>query len=115
MHASLLPKLRGGAPIHKAIINNYPRTGVTIMYMVEKMDAGDIITQIDTPIFKTDNVGILHDRLSEMGTKLLLETIPNIISGNINYVLALYLLNFLIVSVDLIVYFINRKNEKKSV
>ena len=84
VHASLLPKLRGGAPIHKAIINNYPRTGVTIMYMVEKMDAGDIISQIDTPILPDDNVGILHDRLSEMGTKLLLETIPNIVSGNIS-------------------------------
>lgn len=84
VHASLLPKLRGGAPIHKAIINNYPRTGVTIMYMVEKMDAGDIISQVDTPILNTDNVGVLHDRLSEMGTKLLLDTIPNIVSGNIN-------------------------------
>lgn len=84
VHASLLPKLRGGAPIHKAIINNYPRTGVTIMYMVEKMDAGDIISQIDTPIYPSDNVGTLHDRLSEMGTKLLLDTIPNIISGVIN-------------------------------
>lgn len=84
VHASLLPKLRGGAPIHKAIINNYPRTGVTIMYMVEKMDAGDIISQADTPIYPEDNVGSLHDRLSEIGTKLLLETIPNIISGNIS-------------------------------
>ena len=84
VHASLLPKLRGGAPIHKSIINNYPRTGVTIMYMVEKMDAGDIISQIDTPILPDDNVGTLHDRLSEMGTKLLLDTIPNIISDNIN-------------------------------
>lgn len=84
VHASLLPKLRGGAPIHKAIINNYSRTGVTIMYMVEKMDAGDIISQVDTPIYPNDNVGILHDRLSEMGTKLLLDTIPNIVSGNIN-------------------------------
>lgn len=84
VHASLLPKLRGGAPIHKAIINNYSRTGVTIMYMVEKMDAGDIISQIETPIFPEDNVGILHDRLSAMGSRLLLETIPNIISGNIN-------------------------------
>ena len=83
VHASLLPKLRGGAPIHKAIINNYPRTGVTIMYMVEKMDAGDIISQVDTPILPTDNVGTLHDRLSEMGTKLLLETIPKIVSGEI--------------------------------
>ncbi len=84
VHASLLPKLRGGAPIHKAIINNYPRTGVTIMYMVEKMDAGDIISQVDTPILPTDNVGTLHDRLSEMGTKLLLETIPKIVSGDIH-------------------------------
>ena len=84
VHASLLPKLRGGAPIHKAIINNYPRTGVTIMYMVEKMDAGDIISQVDTPIYPEDNVGTLHDRLSKMGTKLLLETIPNIISGTIS-------------------------------
>ena len=84
VHASLLPKLRGGAPIHKAIINNYSRTGVTIMYMVEKMDAGDIISQVETPILPEDNVGLLHDRLSQMGTKLLLETIPNIVSGNIS-------------------------------
>lgn len=84
VHASLLPKLRGGAPIHKAIINNYPRTGVTIMYMVEKMDAGDIISQVETIIEKEDTVGTLHDRLSMLGTKLLLNTIPDIISGNIN-------------------------------
>ena len=84
VHASLLPKLRGGAPIHKAIIENYPRTGVTIMYMVEKMDAGDIISQVDTPIYPNDNLESLHDRLSLMGTKLLLETIPKIVSGDIN-------------------------------
>ena len=84
VHASLLPKLRGGSPIHTAIINNYPRTGVTIMYMVEKMDAGDIISQIDTPIYPDDNLETLHDRLSVMGTKLLLETIPKIVSGDID-------------------------------
>ncbi|HIT21753.1 MAG TPA: methionyl-tRNA formyltransferase [Candidatus Scybalousia intestinigallinarum] len=83
VHASLLPKLRGGAPIHRAIINNETRTGVTIMYMVEKMDAGDILAQIDTPIYKEDNVGILHDRLSKMGAKLLIETIPDLIAGKI--------------------------------
>lgn len=83
VHASLLPKLRGGAPIHKAIINNYARTGITIMYMVEKMDAGDIISQSETPIKPDDNLESLHDRLSLMGRDLLLETIPNIISGNI--------------------------------
>lgn len=84
VHASLLPKLRGGAPIHKAIINNYEKTGVTIMYMVEKMDAGDIITQVETKISSDDNVGSLHDRLSIIGTELLLETIPKIVSNNIN-------------------------------
>ena len=84
VHASLLPKLRGGSPIHTAIIKNYPRTGVTIMYMVEKMDAGDIISQADTPIYPTDNLESLHDRLSIMGTKLLLETIPKIINNDIN-------------------------------
>lgn len=84
VHASLLPKLRGGAPIHKAIIYNYEKTGVTIMYMVEKMDAGDIISQVETKIMPDDTVGTLHDRLSKMGAKLLLETIPNIVSGNIS-------------------------------
>ena len=84
VHASLLPKLRGGAPIHKAIINNYPRTGVTIMYMVEKMDAGDIISQVETEILPSDNLESLHDRLSEMGAKLLIDTIPRIIDGSIN-------------------------------
>lgn len=83
VHASLLPKLRGGAPIHKAIINNYLRTGITIMYMVEKMDAGDIIAQRETIIEKEDNVGTLHDRLSLMGKELLLETIPDLIKGKI--------------------------------
>ncbi len=84
VHASLLPKLRGGAPIHKALIDNYARTGITIMYMVEKMDAGDIISQSETVITLEDNLKSLHDRLSIMGKELLLETIPNIINGNIN-------------------------------
>ena len=84
VHASLLPKLRGGAPIHKAIINGEKKTGITIMYMVEKMDAGDIISQVETEITKEDNLESLHDRLSIMGAKLLIDTIPNIISGNIN-------------------------------
>ena len=84
VHASLLPKLRGGAPIHKAIINGDKKTGITIMYMVEKMDAGDIISQVETEITDSDNLESVHDRLSIMGAKLLIDTIPNIISGNIN-------------------------------
>lgn len=59
IHASLLPKLRGGAPIHKAIINGYEKTGVTIMYMDEKMDSGDIIYQEEIKIEDDDNAGTL--------------------------------------------------------
>ncbi len=81
VHASLLPKLRGGAPIHKAIIDGYDKTGITIMYMDVKMDNGDIISQKETPILDSDNLESLHDRLSLMGRDLLLETLPSIIEG----------------------------------
>ena len=78
VHASLLPKLRGGAPIHKAIINGYEETGITIMYMNDKMDEGDIISQKSVKIEDNDNVGTLHDKLSILGKDLLLETLPSI-------------------------------------
>jgi methionyl-tRNA formyltransferase len=81
VHASLLPKLRGGAPIHKAIIEGYTTTGITIMYMGQKMDNGDIISQKSIEIENMDNVGTLHDKLSVLGADLLMETIPDIISG----------------------------------
>lgn len=84
VHASLLPKLRGGAPIHRAIMNGHSKTGITIMKMVSKMDAGDIISQAETIISAEDNVGLLHERLSIMGRDLLIDTLPNIITGNIN-------------------------------
>ena len=81
VHASLLPKLRGGAPIHKAIIDGYSKTGITIMYMDKKMDNGDIISTSETEILDSDNLESLHDRLSIMGRDLLLETMPSIING----------------------------------
>lgn len=84
VHASLLPKLRGGAPIHKAIIDGYTTTGITIMYMGLKMDNGDIISQESIEIEKTDNVGTLHDKLSLLGTELLMKTLPSIINGQAN-------------------------------
>ena len=82
VHASLLPKLRGGAPIHKAIIDGYDKTGITIMYMDVKMDNGDIIAQEETPITDSDNLESLHDRLSIMGKELLLKTLPSILDGS---------------------------------
>lgn len=81
VHASLLPKLRGGAPIHWSIINGHDKTGITIMYMDVKMDSGDIISSCETLIKDADNLESLHDRLSIMGRDLLLETMPSIIEG----------------------------------
>jgi methionyl-tRNA formyltransferase len=83
VHASLLPKYRGGAPIHKSIIDGNDKTGITIMYMVEKLDAGDILTQVEVPINEKDHVGSLHDKLSAAGAKLLSETIPLLINEKI--------------------------------
>ncbi|EZP77988.1 methionyl-tRNA formyltransferase [Parageobacillus genomosp. 1] len=83
VHASLLPELRGGAPIHYAILQGKTKTGVTIMYMVEKLDAGDILTQVEVPITETDTVGTLHDKLSVAGAKLLSETIPQLLAGKL--------------------------------
>ena len=79
VHASLLPLYRGGAPVHQCIIDGQEKTGVTIMYMVKKMDAGHIISQKETAILDDDTVGILYDRLSEVGALLLKETLPSII------------------------------------
>lgn len=81
VHASLLPYLRGGAPLHHAIIDGYKETGVTIMYMDEAMDTGDIISSVTYPLKDTDTVGTVHDNLMEMGANLLMETLPSIISG----------------------------------
>ncbi len=81
VHASLLPKLRGGAPIHRAIMNGFTKTGITIMYMAKGMDDGDIIKQREIEILKTDTASTLHDKLSKLGSELLIETLPSIIEG----------------------------------
>ncbi len=67
VHASLLPKYRGGAPIHYAVLNGDAETGVSIMYMVKKMDAGDVISRATLPILDDDNTGTLFDKLSLLG------------------------------------------------
>jgi len=81
VHASLLPKLRGGAPIHRALIDGCTKTGVSIMYMDEKMDTGDIISQREYVIQDKDNVGTLHDTLSKMGASLLYDVLPSVVRG----------------------------------
>lgn len=86
VHASLLPKLRGGAPVHHAIINGDKVAGVTIMYMDKKMDAGDIISQKSTSIHEDTTLDELYSRLSYLGRDLLMETLPSIIDGTNNRV-----------------------------
>ena len=83
VHASLLPKYRGGAPIHYAIMNGEKEAGVTIMEMIRKMDAGDMIAQDSTPILEDDNVGTMFEKLALVGRDLLLETLPKYLSGQL--------------------------------
>lgn len=80
VHASLLPAYRGGAPIHQAIIDGQGETGVTIMYMAQKLDAGDIISQKAISIEEADTTGILFEKLSIVGRDLLKETLPTILN-----------------------------------
>lgn len=86
VHASLLPKLRGGAPIHKAIINGDKQTGMSIMRMVKAMDAGPVMAQCVVDIDEMDTTGILYDKLAKAGAKLLSESIPKLIDGTAEFV-----------------------------
>lgn len=78
VHGSLLPELRGGAPIQRAIKRQHNTTGITIMYMAMKMDSGDIITQRSIPILEEDTTGTLFEKLSILGNELLMDTLPSI-------------------------------------
>ncbi len=81
VHGSLLPKYRGGAPIHYSVLNGDRRTGVTIMQMAQKMDAGDMISSKEFEIGENDTTSIVHDKMIEIAKQLLVETLPIIISG----------------------------------
>lgn len=84
IHASLLPRYRGGAPIHWAIVNGEAETGVTLMYMASRLDAGDILRQESIPITPMDDVGTLHDKLSHLGEKMLRQLLPDLVAGRVN-------------------------------
>ncbi len=84
LHASLLPQYRGAAPINWAIINGEKETGITTFFLKHEIDTGNIIQQVHVPIADTDNVGIIHDRLMELGGKLVTETVDNILNDNIH-------------------------------
>lgn len=86
VHGSLLPKYRGGAPIQYSLINGDKKTGITIMEMVKKMDAGDIYAQKAIEIEPDDTAGSLFEKLSYLGRDLLLETLPKISDGSVQKV-----------------------------
>ena len=83
IHASLLPKYRGAAPIQWAILDGEKETGVTIMQMNEGLDTGDMLTKVIVPIEDTDTGESLFDKLADAGAKLLVETIPQIEAGTL--------------------------------
>ena len=83
VHGSLLPKYRGSAPVHWAVMQGETKTGVTTMYMAEEMDAGDILLTKETPIDPQETAGDVYDRLADMGADLLLETTEKLESGDV--------------------------------
>jgi methionyl-tRNA formyltransferase len=83
VHASLLPKYRGAAPIAWVILNNEPETGVSIMKMAAGMDTGDVLSQRATPIDPDETASMLHDRLAALGADLLVTTLPRYVAGEI--------------------------------
>jgi len=85
VHASLLPKYRGAAPINWAIINGETETGISIITLAEKMDAGQILAQSQTQIGADETAGQLHDRLAKIAAPLLLETVDKLADGSIVY------------------------------
>ena len=85
IHASLLPKYRGAAPIQQAVIDGEKESGVTIMRMGTGLDTGDMISRIVVPIAKDETGGTLFDKLAEAGAKLLVETLPHIFDGTAVY------------------------------
>lgn len=83
LHASLLPKYRGAAPINRAVMNGDKETGVTTFFLKHEIDTGDVIQQVSIPIDIKDNVGVVHDRLMMLGSKLVIETVDSILDGTI--------------------------------
>ncbi|ANY72032.1 methionyl-tRNA formyltransferase [Paenibacillus ihbetae] len=83
VHGSLLPAYRGGAPIQRSIINGEKVTGITLMYMAEGLDTGDMIAKVEVPIEDDDTAGTMFDKLSLAGARLLKEQLPVLVQGKV--------------------------------
>lgn len=86
VHASILPKLRGGAPISRAIMEGYEETGITIIRTDKGMDSGDIITSKSIIIEENDNLETLSNKLKKLGAELLIETLPTVFNETCKYI-----------------------------
>jgi methionyl-tRNA formyltransferase len=84
LHASLLPKYRGAAPINWAVMNGDTETGVTTFFLKHEIDTGDIIQQRKIAIGRTDNVEVVHDKLMVMGADMVIETVESILDGSVH-------------------------------
>lgn len=84
LHASLLPKYRGAAPINRAVMNGDTKTGITTFFLKHEIDTGDIIEQKEVDILPTDNAGDVHDKLMILGADMVAHTVKEIASGNVN-------------------------------
>ncbi|ANA81813.1 methionyl-tRNA formyltransferase [Paenibacillus glucanolyticus] len=84
VHGSLLPAYRGGAPIQRSIINGEAVTGITLMYMAEGLDTGDMIAKAEVPIEETDTAGTMFEKLSQAGAKLLQQELPRLVKGKVD-------------------------------
>ena len=83
LHASLLPQYRGAAPINWAVINGDTETGITTFFLKHEIDTGEVIQQVRVPIADTDNVEVVHDKLMQLGGRLVIETVDAILEGNV--------------------------------
>jgi len=83
LHASLLPQYRGAAPINWAVINGETETGITTFFLTHEIDTGKVIQQVKIPIADTDSVGIVHDKLMQLGGQLVLETVDAILENRV--------------------------------
>ena len=83
LHASLLPNLRGAAPIHRAIMAGLKETGVTTFSLEHAIDTGDVLLQDATDIDPHENTGALHDRLADLGKSLIVQTLDTLVAGNL--------------------------------
>ena len=84
LHAALLPQYRGAAPINWAIINGDTETGITTIFLDHEIDTGQVIQRVPVPILDTDNVEDVHDKLMYLGSDLVIETVDNILAGEVH-------------------------------